>query len=137
MNSCSLSVDIALFSSLGWISYSCRLLGRYCVLLLLTHSLPLPGSCPLSGKCYTLVFFRTVVISWDYTLVLFRLDILGLCAYYASIPEWMKCIFFLVPDLQTVETIALEKGRDTEYAIQRYVLVFYANRGNPHYKRKL
>ena len=75
MNSCSLSVDIALFSSLGWISYSCRLLGRYCVLLLPTHSLPLPGSCPLSGKCYTLVFFRTVVISWDYTLVLFRLDI--------------------------------------------------------------
>ena len=54
----------------------------------------------------------------------------------------MKCIFFFVPDLQTVETIALEKGRDTEYAMQRYVLVFYAvcvyvNRGNPHYKRKL
>ena len=48
----------------------------------------------------------------------------------------MKGIFF-VPDLQTVETIALEKGRDTEYAIQRYVLVFYANHGNPHSKWKL
>ena len=70
MNSCCLSVGIALFSSLGWMVYSCRFSGRYCVLLLPTHSLPLPGSCPLSGKCYILVFFRTVVISWDYTLCL-------------------------------------------------------------------